>query len=156
MLRKITVLSEFCDWKESSKINSSLLFDTVMGNLNQDKLSIFALIQSGAHWDQKNAKSQIPMECNPFWQNRSVLMRDIFSYMEVTRLKIRRMIWMIERPLLIIDSLSPPFCRMFRYNVFLPKPSSSTEYLTKADFSLENLNRLWNFTESVNEFVALV
>jgi len=40
------------------------------------------LLQSGAHWDQKNAKSQIPMECNPFWQNRSVLMRDIFSYME--------------------------------------------------------------------------
>jgi len=40
------------------------------------------LLQNGGHWDQKNNKGDIPMECNPLWQTRTVLIRDVFSYME--------------------------------------------------------------------------
>lgn len=40
------------------------------------------LLQSGAHWDQKNSKEETPMECYPLWQNRTVLIRDVFSYMQ--------------------------------------------------------------------------
>jgi len=40
------------------------------------------LLQNGAHWDQRNAKGKIPMECNTLWHTRTVLIRDVFSYME--------------------------------------------------------------------------
>lgn len=47
------------------------------------------LLQSGAHWDQKNSRGQIAMECYPLWHNRTVLVRDVFSVMQIQKASLQ-------------------------------------------------------------------
>jgi len=47
------------------------------------------LLQSGAHWDQKNKKGEIPYECYPLWHNRTSLVRDAFSAMQIQKMSLQ-------------------------------------------------------------------
>jgi len=47
------------------------------------------LLQSGAHWDQKNLRGQIAMECYPLGHNRTVLVRDVFSAMQMQKMSLQ-------------------------------------------------------------------